>query len=254
MQKVILKNAINRYDVERNSYMYDGKMESNGIVTFFNLSNSVNNKKFEKIQITINNQFEENGYFYGSFEAVKTDPFLYLRYKDNENTVEKDTYGIDYVVGYSDFSSGLVDEYFLGYTFGGDALVFNAKAGWTNLKNFSIIGNLFYMMHGTFDKWTKWSPIGNGTNPDCPKYDLFNFLTNSYPEQIYNNKDNEGAHSRNAISHTFDFGVKVNYSINENVKVFAQNDFIFVNNYGNHAGEKRFDYQLVLGAKFNFSL
>ena len=33
-----------------------------------------------------------------------------------------------------------------------------------------------------------------------------------------------------------------------------KDDFIFVNNYGNHAGEKRFDYQLVLGAKFNFSL
>ena len=195
-----------------------------------------------------------DGYFYGSFEAVKTDPFLYLRYKDNENTVEKDTYGIDYVVGYSDFSSGLVDEYFLGYTFGGDALVFNAKAGWTNLKNFSIIGNLFYMMHGTFDKWTKWSPIGNGTNPNYPKYNLFNFLTNSYPEQIYNNFDNEEAHTRNAISHTIDFGVKVNYNVNNNIKVFAQNDFIFVNNYGNHAGEKRFDYQLVLGAKFNFSL
>lgn len=73
MQKVILKNAINRYDVERNSYMYDGKMESNGIVTFFNLSNSVNNKKFEKIQITINNQFEENGYFYGSITATGND-------------------------------------------------------------------------------------------------------------------------------------------------------------------------------------
>ena len=73
MQKVILKNAINRYDIERNSYMYDGKMESNGIVTFFNLSNSVNNKKFEKIQITINNQFAEKGYYYGSISATGND-------------------------------------------------------------------------------------------------------------------------------------------------------------------------------------
>ena len=44
-----------------------------GIVTFFNLSNSINNKKFEKIQITINNQFEENGYFYGSITATGND-------------------------------------------------------------------------------------------------------------------------------------------------------------------------------------
>ena len=73
VQKIILKNAINKFDVERDSYMYDGKMESNGIVTFFSLSNSVNNKKFEKIQITINNQFAENGYNFGSISATGND-------------------------------------------------------------------------------------------------------------------------------------------------------------------------------------
>ena len=55
IQRVILKNAINKFELERDSYMYDGILESNEIVTFINLSNSPNNKKFEKIQITINN-------------------------------------------------------------------------------------------------------------------------------------------------------------------------------------------------------
>lgn len=71
--KVVLKNAINNSISERDSYHYDGKMESNGIVTFFNLSNSFNNKKFEKIQITINNQFAENGLYYGSISATGND-------------------------------------------------------------------------------------------------------------------------------------------------------------------------------------
>ena len=73
IQRVILKNAINKFELERDSYMYDGILESNGIVTFINLSNSQNNKKFEKIQITINNQFAEKGYYYGSISATGND-------------------------------------------------------------------------------------------------------------------------------------------------------------------------------------
>lgn len=192
----------------------------------------------------------KNGYFYGSFESVKTDPFLYLRYKNSSTQKEDNLYGLDYVVGFCDFNSGIWDEYFLGYTYGGDALIFNLNAGWTNYKNLKIEGNIFYMLHGTFDKWTKWSAIGNGDDPQYPKYDMFNFLTTQHP--TYNNKDNENAEKRNSISHTFDIGIFASYQINEVIQIYAQSDFVFINNYGNIAGSFESDFQLVFGAKFNW--
>lgn len=199
--------------------------------------------------------FEVNkGIFYSSFETVKTDPFLYLRYNQIVNDAqEKDGYGINYVVGYSEFSSidgTSYDEYFLGYKYGGDALVFNLNAGWNNYKNFSVEGNIFYMMHGTFDKWSNWTEIGDGSDPNVPKWDNFDFLTTSHPN--YNNKDDKDAKSRNAISHTLICGVNATYRFNPTVKAFAQTDFIFVNNYGNHAGKKEVDFQLALGANITF--
>ena len=197
--------------------------------------------------------FELNkGVFYTSLEVVKTSPFLYLRYRDYDKGNEDNTYGVDYVVGYGDFNSAIMDEYFLGYPHGGDALVFNLKAGWKNYKNLTINGNIFYMLHGTFDKWTKWTPVGNGSNPNYPKWDLFNFLTTNHPS--YNNKDNEDAKKRNAISHTFDIGFNVSYQLNENTKIFMQNDFVLINNYGNHSGVFKSDFQTVFGVKLDWTV
>ena len=195
----------------------------------------------------------KNGLFYGSFETVKTDPFLYLRYNTSPEAVNPKGYGIDYVVAFSEFNNTYgnhYEEYFLGYKYGGDALVFNLNAGWNNYKNLSIEGNFFYMLHGTFDKWTTWTQVGNGSNPNYPKYDEIGSLTTSHP--TFNKKDNEDAQSRNSISHTLACGINVTYKLKPTVKFFAQPDFIFVNNYGNHAGIQKVDFQLALGANINF--
>ena len=205
------------------------------------------------IMVGAKTSFElNNGLFYSSFETVKTDPFLYLRYNQNAST---DTYGLDYIVGFNEFNSmngrTVYDEYFLGYTYGGDALVFNLNAGWNNYKNLSIEGNVFYMLHGTFDKWTTWTEIGDGSDPDYPKYDQFEGLTSTHP--TYNKKDDADAQTRDAISQTLICGVNVTYKLKQTVKLFAQPDFIFVNNYGNHAGVQKLDFQLALGANINFN-
>ena len=198
--------------------------------------------------------FELNkGVFYGSFEAVKTDPFLYLRDAADPYAVNPSGYGIDYVVAFSEFNNmygNHYDEYFLGYQYGGDALVFNLNAGWNNYKNLSIEGNVFYMLHGTFDKWTTWTQIGDGTNPNYPKYDLFEGLTSTHPTN--NKKDDADAQTRDAISQTLVCGVNITYKLNPTVKFFAQQDVVFVNNYGNHAGVQKVDFQLALGANFSF--
>lgn len=198
--------------------------------------------------------FELNkGVFYGSFETVKTDPFLYLRYNKDPEEVNPKGYGIDYVVAFSEFNNirkSHYEEYYLGYQYGGDALVFNLNAGWNNYKNLSIEGNLFYMLHGTMDKWSIWTQIGDGTNPEYPKYDEIGSLTTSHPTD--NKKDNEDAKTRDAISQTLVCGVNVTYKLKPTIKFFAQPDFVFVNNYGNHAGVQKADFQLALGANINF--
>ena len=192
----------------------------------------------------------KDGIFYGSFETVKTDPFLYLRYGKDEDSA----YGIDYVVAHSEYSTVInrtvFNEYFLGYKYGGDALVFNLNAGWNNYKNLSIEGNIFFMLHGTFDKWTNWTQIGDGSNPDYPKYDQFEGLTSTHPTG--NKKDDAEARSRDAISQTLICGVNVTYKLKPTIKFFAQPDFVFINNYGNHAGVQKVDFQLALGANINF--
>jgi len=196
----------------------------------------------------------KEGMFYSSFETLKTDPFLYLRYKDLDGTVnqKENTYGINYVVAFKEFSSSYgtsYDEYFLGYKYGGDAFVVNLNAGWKNYRNLSIEGNIFMMWHGTFDMWTNWTAIGDGSDARYPKWNLFNWLTTSHP--TYNNKDNEDAQTRDAISQTLICGVNVTYKITSWAKVFAQTDYVFINNYGNHSGVRKMDFQCAFGANIS---
>jgi hypothetical protein len=207
------------------------------------------------IMVGAKTSFEMNkGVFHASLETVKTDPFLYLRYNDNADWQEDGQYGIDYVVGFGEYSCFndhlYYDENFLGYKYGGDAFVLNLNAGWNNYKNLSIEGNLFFMLHGTHDLWTCWTAIGNGEDPNYPKYDNYEFLTSTHPS--YNNKNNEDAKTRNAISQTVICGFNVTYKLKPTIKFFAQPDFIFINNYGNHAGVKKTDFQIALGANINF--
>ena len=86
--------------------------------------------------------------------------------------------------------------------------------------------------------------------PNYPKYDEVGSLTTSHVTD--NKKDNEDAKSRNAISQTLVCGVNVTYKLKPTIKFFAQPDFVFVNNYGNHAGVQKADFQLALGANINF--
>ena len=84
------------------------------------------------------------------------------------------------------------------------------------------------------------------------KNDEIGSLTTSHPTD--NKKDNEDAKTRDALSQTFVCGVNVTYKLNPAVKLFAQPDFIFINNYGNHSGCKKVDFQFALGVNLNFNL
>lgn len=196
------------------------------------------------VMLGANTAFALNGgVFYGSFEGAKTDPYLYLR--DNGNREQqKGEYGINWVVAVRNYSeSGLFcDEEFLGYKYGGDAVVANLNAGFRASSSWHVEGNAFFMLHGTHDKWTLWSYENAGEKTETP--------TSSH--KTGNNKD-DNANLRNAVSKTLVLGVNGGYDFNNGFEVNAQLDFISIWNSGNIKSDKPItDLQLTLGAGYSF--
>ena len=188
-----------------------------------------------------------NGIFHINAEFAKTDPYLYLR---NGLNGGDGNYGINYVVAirnWSSVGSGITyDEYFLGYTYGPDAVVANLKAGWTTTDlRLSVEGSFFYMAHGTHDAWTKWTTVGGNENY---QYDKSSPTTK---HTTYNAKYTDYA-SRNSVEKTSVLGINATYKATSWLSLLAQADLVSIKNYGNKEGVDAKDFQLVLSARFLF--
>jgi hypothetical protein len=185
----------------------------------------------------------KNGMFYGSLEWAKTDPYLYLR-DNGDRHQDLGEYGINYVVAIRQFSNGLGVSYaeeFLGYQYGGDAIVVNANAGYKVFGKWSVEGNLFYMLHGTHDKWTLWSYVQPNTNVNTPTTDHLN-----------ENNGDRNADLRDAVSRTMVIGLKGGYTILPSLKVYGQLDYISITNPGNISTNAPIsDMQMTLGVSYS---
>lgn len=188
-----------------------------------------------------------DGLLYGSAEFAKTSPFLYLRYGTNTSQ-NKGQYGINYVVAIRHFHAqdgASIEEEFLGYKYGGDAIVANLNVGYKVFGSFHVEGNIFFMAHGTFDKDTCWTIVGNGDGT-YPDYNQLQTPTTWHPTD---NHTDANANSRNSVSYTTVIGINGGYTINKNLSAMAQLDFINISNYGNISGQKASDVQLTVGLK-----
>ncbi len=87
------------------------------------------------------------GRFTSWFEAVYTNPYLYLNGKYDDEGNHHHGYELDYVVGYNMI---YMDDYgFSGYIYGPDSIVFSIGAGYTSLDERSeITGSLLYRIKG----------------------------------------------------------------------------------------------------------
>jgi hypothetical protein len=189
----------------------------------------------------------KGGFAYASIEGVKTDPYLYIRNGETVDTISIESgvasntteeYDINYVVAVRNWSdSSSYDEYFIGYEYGGDALVLNLNGGFKKLGKYSIEGNIFYMAHGTFDKWTVWETADTSSTPTS-------------------SNDNENKNSdmlgKNAVEHTLVLGVNGNYELNSKTNTYAQLDYVYKTNSGNIKDVTYNDVQLTVGAKYKF--
>lgn len=189
-------------------------------------------------------------------EGAYTDPFLYLRdgglaSGDEKRDQKKGQYGINFVVALRDIynTGGNVQytEEFLGYRYGGDALVGNLSATYREYGKWNVGANLFFMAHGTFDQWTVWTRI----NPDTkhPNYPTTSPITPTTDHVTENHRYDVSG--RDSVEYTIDLTLKGGYVINENLSVEGAADFILVTNPGNVSTlPKRSDLQLTLGLSY----
>jgi len=189
------------------------------------------------------------GMLFGSAEWAKTDPYLYLRDIGTwAHSQGQGEYGINWVVALREFSQGTTSytEDFLGYQYGGDAIVYNGNMGYKQFGKWSFEGNVFFMIHGTHDKWTTWSEVGAGTG------DVPNVETPSTTHNTANNGD-LNANLRDSTSQTLVVGVRGGYTILKGLDAYAQADYIYIKNPGNlSSADPISDIQLTVGCSYSF--
>ncbi|MCF0237544.1 MAG: hypothetical protein HUK24_03000, partial [Sphaerochaetaceae bacterium] len=202
-------------------------------------------------------QGTEQGYFSINAEGAYTPPYLYLRDGDLQSgstprEQKKGEYGLNYVVAIKESADcggkSWFDEQFLGYKYGGDALVANLNGTYTDVRGFSLSANAFYMVHGTHDKWTVWTRVDNVTTG------RFNIPFLSTKHQTENQAvSTEEKNKRDSLSKTLVFGINGSYSFGSGLTAFAQIDSITIQNFKNISSNGTvYDFQLTVGSSWNF--
>lgn len=196
------------------------------------------------------------GMMYGSFEWAKTDPYLYVR--DNgkrEHTLGE--YGMNFVGAHREYAGAsshmalVYIEEFLGYQYGPDAIVLNGNVGYREYGKWFAEGNVFYMLHGTHDKWTLWSHVYNEANVDATQ-DKPPYLSTPTDKHWTENNGDIDAQSRDAVSKMLVMGIKGGYTLLPGLEMYAQTDFINMVNPGNRSTNPTIsDVQLTFGISYS---
>ncbi|HWR12386.1 MAG TPA: hypothetical protein VN445_11220 [Rectinemataceae bacterium] len=186
------------------------------------------------------------GMLFGSAEWAKTDPYLYIRDNGSRNQKQGD-YGLGWIAATREFANGLGISYtedYLGYQYGCDAIVYNANLGYKVFGKWSLVGNAFYMIHGTHDQWTTW-----GKQDDSAQD------TETTPTTTHSTANNAdlNADERDAASYTFVVGARGSYTILRGLDLYGQVDYIHITNPGNiSTNEPISDVQVTAGVKYSF--
>lgn len=193
-----------------------------------------------------------DGVLSSSIEWALTDPYLYLRNNGGAGDQKRGEYGINYVVAIrqltpmTTFYNGdraatiFYDEQFLGYRYGGDAITLNLNCSYKVYNKWNAGVNLFYMAHGTNDKWTLWKMVTPSDQIQTPT---------SKPGSPNNQRGDVSY--KNAVAHYFVIGFNGGYNILRDLKVYGQLDFVNIWNAGNIKGIYKFDVELTTGITYS---
>ncbi|GHU35050.1 hypothetical protein FACS1894172_16230 [Spirochaetia bacterium] len=205
------------------------------------------------------------GILTGSFEAAYTQPYLYLR--SQSLTANKGKRELNYVVAnrYESMNHGSIDplfvEEFLGYRWGGDAIVLNAKTHYHTFGKWQAGANLLFMIHGTFDKWTKWTAVDmedagggweagidvDGSYTNRPGYQ--DTPTSSHYQGNYTDANVQNRNAPYILTALSLFG---SYQILPSLKAYGQADVVLIANKGNIKGNFAADFQFSAGISWTF--
>jgi hypothetical protein len=191
------------------------------------------------------------GILFGSAEWARTDPYLYLR-DGGAYSQLPGQYGINFIAALREFSTGSSITYtedFIGYQYGGDAIVLNGQIGYRQYGHWDVTANFFHMLHGTHDKWTLWSYVYKNPAPNTPP----NVTTPTDQHYTGNNGDLTAQTTRDAVSATTVLGISGSYRILPALKVYGQADFVYIKHPGNISSNAPIsDVQLTIGCSYSF--
>jgi hypothetical protein len=214
------------------------------------------------------------GMFNASLEGAYTTPYLYIRSKlqpdNHQGYGDKDTIGADewggngglgnYPLGfvvatryYDTTAGGIYAEDFMGYRWGGDAIVVNANAGYRVFGQWNAKANFLLMFHGTNDKWTNWRRF-----PEWDPKPLQTPTTDAQelgPEyETPANLADSDVSDRKAVAITTALSLAGEWNLPwvPGLSVFGQGDFILVFNKDNIPDNTAFDAQFTAGVSYKF--
>jgi hypothetical protein len=102
----------------------------------------------------------ERGVVTAHIEGVYTDPYLYLRSIHGDADQVSDAENLNFVIAIRRWSAGpdkvIYDQEYMGYRYGGDAIVLDTGVEYRSVDEWYIMGRLFAMAHGEVGKETKW--------------------------------------------------------------------------------------------------
>jgi hypothetical protein len=183
------------------------------------------------------------GIFQASLEGAYTTPYLYLDRESEGFNSNSFVTAVRYQTGAGYY---FFVEDFLGYRWGGDALVVNLRSSFTRLERWKAQFNFLLMFHGTHDRWTKWEQVYSAGSGNSPR-DAF--LTSAHQPRNYADPE---ADRRNAVSVTILPSVSGSVVLWKNCRVYGEADFIAQINHGNRRGAFAADLQLSLGFSYSF--
>ena len=194
----------------------------------------------------------KNGILTFNAEGAYTTPYLYLRDGDQQagesrRAQTNGRYGINYVVALREMSgAGGTEDYnldFLGYKYGGDAIVAFLSAEYKVLDKWSAGTSLFLMFHGTHDKYTAWTKVDKNTNKVTP--------TTEHQTANYNDTN---ANLRDSVTTTFVASLFGSYNFDYGFALEVETDLIYLKNPGNiSSNPSEFDCQTTISVSYTLN-
>jgi hypothetical protein len=209
-----------------------------------------------------------SGFFSASLEGAYTSPYLYLRSRAGAvNEQQAGEYGAGFIAANRYITTEYVTRFvekFLGYRYGGDAVVVNAHAAYSRLGSFSLGAQALFMIHGTHDQYTAWSRVNKDWAPTyqnlTTQHQTPNHLDTDPMLMDSVNPDagnvNTGASGlRNAASYTVALSLKGAWTVLKDIpwvkslEVYGQVDIVGVINHGNIKRGPVYDLQFTCGLR-----